>query len=314
MKKLLGILVVGLLWCNVGLAKILNIDNKISLEVPKNYKYIELKEDDVFFGEYVYSMFESVEMFDPELFIVGPNNLIDLIDDVRNGEDPMENQYISSFMKKHEKISEKMEGFKYGQWVQSEIKKTLKRANIDSYNYILISEKKISDIDTSDLGFDINDFQEMSNADLKQATKEIRTTLTEEAADNKTIGLGAIKLVIKRFEITKNEYNNLFMMGEAKFYMAVNELLSMDGNYVLFATVKNDRAYAILSECWVNCSDHGKKIDKMIKPMFSTNTSNQSNSTVESDFIEQLKQLNDLYKSGILTKEEFEKAKKKLLN
>jgi len=154
----------------------------------------------------------------------------------------------------------------------------------------------------------------MSNADLKQATKEIRTTLTEEAADNKTIGLGAIKLVIKRFEITKNEYNNLFMMGEAKFYMAVNELLSMDGNYVLFATVKNDRAYAILSECWVNCSDHGKKIDKMIKPMFSTNTSNQSNSTVESDFIEQLKQLNDLYKSGILTKEEFEKAKKKLLN
>ena len=319
MKKAIAILVLGLLWCNVGLAKILNIDNKISLEVPKNYKYIELKEDDVFFGEYVYSMFESVEMFDPELFIVGPNNLIDLIDDVRNGEDPMENQYISSFMKKHEKISEKMEGFKYGQWVQSEIKKTLKRANIDSYNYILISEKKISDIDTSDLGFDINDFQEMSNADLKQATKEIRTTLTEEAADNKTIGLGAIKLVIKRFEITKNEYNNLFMIGEAKFFMAVNELLSMDGNFVLFATVKNDRAYAILSECWVNCSDHGKKIDKMIKPMFSTNTkievtNNSKTSSNNPDIVSQIQQLNELYKSGALTKEEFEKAKKKLLN
>ncbi len=44
----------------------------------------------------------------------------------------------------------------------------------------------------------------------------------------------------------------------------MQDCLSMDGNFVLFATVKNDRAYAILSECWVNCSDHGKKIDKMI--------------------------------------------------
>ena len=319
MKKLLGIVVLGLLWCNVGLAKTLNIDNKISLDVPKNHKYIELKEDDVFFGEYMYSMFEGVEMFDPELFIAGPNNLIDLIEGVRNGEDPMENKYISSLMKKAEKKSEKIEDFKYGQWFQSEIKKTLKRAKIDFYNYILISEKKINDIDTTDLGFDINDFQEMSNADLKQATKEIRTTLTEEAADNKTIGLGAMKLVIKRFEITKNEYNNLFMMGEAKFYMAVNELLSMDGNYVLFATVKNDRAYAILSECWVNCSDHGKKIDKMIKPMFSTNTkievtNNSKTSSNNPDIVSQIQQLNELYKSGALTKEEFEKAKKKLLN
>jgi len=29
---------------------------------------------------------------------------------------------------------------------------------------------------------------------------------------------------------------------------------------------------------------------------------------------DQLKKLNDLYKSGVLTKEEFEKAKKKILN
>ena len=33
-----------------------------------------------------------------------------------------------------------------------------------------------------------------------------------------------------------------------------------------------------------------------------------------SDIVEDLKQLNDLYKSGALTKEEFEKAKKKIIN
>jgi uncharacterized protein YqgQ len=32
------------------------------------------------------------------------------------------------------------------------------------------------------------------------------------------------------------------------------------------------------------------------------------------DLIEQLEQLNSLFKSGVLTKEEFEKAKKKILN
>ena len=31
-------------------------------------------------------------------------------------------------------------------------------------------------------------------------------------------------------------------------------------------------------------------------------------------FVEQIKELNELYKSGAITKEEFEKAKKKLLN
>ena len=47
-----------------------------------------------------------------------------------------------------------------------------------------------------------------------------------------------------------------------------------------------------------------KKINKTVK-----NSKTNSNS-----FIEELKQLNDLYKNGVLTKEEFTKAKNKILN
>ena len=43
---------------------------------------------------------------------------------------------------------------------------------------------------------------------------------------------------------------------------------------------------------------------------FKINNSNDINSNI----VEQLEQLNSLYKSGVLTKEEFEKAKKKILN
>ena len=38
------------------------------------------------------------------------------------------------------------------------------------------------------------------------------------------------------------------------------------------------------------------------------------NNNQNSDLVEQIKKLDQLYKSGVLTKDEFEKAKKKLLN
>ena len=80
---------------------------------------------------------------------------------------------------------------------------------------------------------------------------------------------------------------------------------------------QNDKAYLFLSACYVQCSKFNSKFDKMIKPIFSTNTQvkkTTSNISVSSDLAEQLKTLNELYKSGALTKEEFTIAKKKLLN
>ena len=47
---------------------------------------------------------------------------------------------------------------------------------------------------------------------------------------------------------------------------------------------------------------------------WSNSSINEISNSNNDDFINQLKQLNDLYKSGVLTKEEFEKAKKKILN
>jgi len=320
MKKFLFILGAGILWCNTSIAQIINIDNKITLDLPKHHKYTELQEDDVFYGEYFFDqMFEPIEMFEPKVFMSGSKNLIDLIEDVRDGKDPMENKYIATFMRKMEKKSTSLDELKFGKWMASEIKKTFKKAKIDFSNFIVISGKKIDDIDTSDLGFDINDFQEMNNTELKRKTKEIRANITEDSGDNKTIDYGPTRLVIKKFKIAKNEYNQLFMIGEAKIFMAVNETLSIDGNYVLFVIVKDDRAFAIFSECFVDCSEHGKKIDKMIKPMFSTttkivDTDNNATTSNDSNIVDQIQQLNELYKSGALTKEEFEKAKKKLLN
>ena len=55
----------------------------------------------------------------------------------------------------------------------------------------------------------------------------------------------------------------------------------------------------------------------MINPIFSDSVQiNNTSSTllVNTDIAEQLKVISELYNSGALTKEEFEKAKKRILN
>ena len=309
MKKLLGIVVLGLLWCNLLSAKIINIDNKLNLDVPQNHKLLKIDKDFDIYGDFL----ETFEMFEPQVFFVGPSNLVDLFQSMMNGEDPMNNKYIASFIKKAErKASTTSDPYKLNKWYQNEIKKTLKKAKVDFDSYVLFSEQNINEIDSSDLGFDINEFLNMSNSELKQATNEIRKEITEFSNDNKTIDFGSGKLVIKKFEIGKNQSNEIFFYGEAKFYMAINDEFSIDGNVAIYTKTNNNMTYAIISECFFSCSNHSKKFNKMIKPITSNNT-NISNSG-QSDLVKQLEALIDLYESGVLTEEEFKKAKKKVLN
>ena len=65
------------------------------------------------------------------------------------------------------------------------------------------------------------------------------------------------------------------------------------------------------SECIGKCKGV-TGIKNMI--VYSDTTSTSISSESSSNIVDNLNKLNDLYKSGVLTKEEFEKAKKKLLN
>ena len=57
-------------------------------------------------------------------------------------------------------------------------------------------------------------------------------------------------------------------------------------------------------------------VQSINNPKPEKKTSNQKTETkkMSNDTVEQLKKLNDLYKAGVLTKSEFTKAKKKLLD
>ena len=65
------------------------------------------------------------------------------------------------------------------------------------------------------------------------------------------------------------------------------------------------------------CPKKFASIEDILSPTFSNIESEYkkvSKDGTKSDTVDQLEKLSDLYKSGVLTKEEFEKAKKKLLN
>ena len=318
-KKLLFILALSLLWCNLGFSKIINIENKITLDMPNNHKYIKLEEDQSLGDVDLSEMFEAFDILEPDIFMTGPSNLIDFYQSLINGEDPMNNEVVSLLFKKLEK---KASSFKneitLNKMIVKEIKKTLKKEKIDFENYIIISKKKISELDLSDLGFDLSEIKGMNNEELANLTKELRNEATKEAGDNKTISSGPATIVIKKLKVSKNKYNELFLNAEINLSIAINDYMSMSNlNYIFFVIEKNDYSYLIISECLVNCSNHAKKFKKMIKPAFSQKLAikkNVSSQEISSNIVEQLKQLKQLYEEGALTKEEFEIAKKKLLN
>ena len=59
-----------------------------------------------------------------------------------------------------------------------------------------------------------------------------------------------------------------------------------------------------------------KRFEKMIEPIFSNTDQKISTGTenTTNDIADEIMKLNELYESGVLTKEEFDKAKKKILN
>ena len=102
MKKLLGIIVLGLFWCNTLPAKILDIENKIQIEVPSSHKFIRYNNEEI--TESINELKDSIDGIEVDFYLVGPSKYVDLEKAlVMDGEDPMENEYVKSMIKKYQK-------------------------------------------------------------------------------------------------------------------------------------------------------------------------------------------------------------------
>jgi len=297
MKKLLVIVVLGLLWCNTLPAKVLNIENQILLEVPSSHEYIEYDNEEV--RESIEEVTDLIEGLEIKIFLVGPNKYVEFEKAILDGEDIMENKYVKSIMKKAEKKRFKDE-MQQGKWFVSEAKKIMKKEKIDFMTYALVSNKSLTELALEDEGDEVADMitelQNMNNSELEESTKEIRKQLTLLAGNNKSILINdEITLNLNKFKIAKNEYGKLFLKSNGKMIWVMGPM-KIDIMINLFVTENNDNAYLFMSACYVNCSKFNSKFDKMIKPIISTNIQAQkttNNTSGSSDLTEQLKVLNE---------------------
>ena len=317
MKLFLLFLLFSFALLSSSFSKILNIENKIQIEVPASHKFIKYDNQEV--KNSIEEFIQDYEGMEIDLYLVGPKKYVDLEKAILDGEDPMDNEYVRSIMNKLKRKNFKDE-VRAGKWMVSEAKKIMKKEKIDFITYALVSNQswiKISAEEGDELGDMINDLQVMDNQELKEATKEIRKEITKLSGNNKSILINeSMTINLSKFNIAKNENDELFLKSNGKLIMIFGAI-KLDIMLNVFIAEHKSKTYAFISACYVDCSKFNSKFNNMIKPVFSTikkTVKTKTTNTSNNDFIEQLEQLNSLFKSGVLTKEEFEKAKKKILN
>ena len=294
MKKLLGIVVLGLLLTHNSFAKTINIDDKILLNVPENFNYIKIETDEV--ADY-YAEFFSTLGEDAAFYYVGTDDSIEFANAMVNDQEKVLEPIMKKMEKKNFSTEKSMINF-----VSKEIKKLMKKRKYQGVIWVLISEENLEDTDY-DLFETVESLKNMNQADMNKEALEYKKELKQELSVD---GVEGLNLKVSKFKIEKNKINS----PAFDLKIAAN-MFNINWDMEVYGYLKNNKPIIVGSECIGKCKGvTGIKNMIVYSDTTSTNTSSESSSNI----VDNLNKLNDLYKSGVLTKEEFEKAKKKLLN
>ena len=337
MKKLLGIVVLGLLWFSPGFAEKKNIGNGLTVNIPNGYHYFEIT------LKQIVSRFPSIDISDytNSEFGIGANaklvilandkKTIKLVKDITSAtglakleeqfwsplEDLMENSefidIITSYGKKKfpkidwENTSDEdwqiitfkiLEDKRFLKKIDKYIRPLIDNFNskylIDKFTLILIADKKTSLI---------NEINQMSIAEIKNLINEAIKEMGQKDV--------YLKKFMKNYDVEKNTKGNLYL------YFKNVEALGLPFTPTasdFFVTVEDDKFFTMGSYCYKKCSS--TDFLEIIAPtkLYKGFVAKKQSTENTSDIVFQLEQLSKLYKSGALTKDEFNKAKKKLLN
>ena len=294
MKKLLGIVVLGLLLSHNSFAKTINIDDKILLNVPENFNYIKIETDEV--ADYYAEFFSSLGE-DAAFYYVGTDDSIEFANAMVNDQEKVLEPIMKKMERKNFSTEKSMINF-----VSKEIKKLMKKRKYQGVIWVLISEESLEDTDY-DLFETVETLKNMNQADMNKEALEYKKELKEELSVD---GVEGLNLKVSKFKIEKNKINS----PAFDLKIAAN-MFNINWDMEVYGYLKNNKPIIVGSECIGKCKGvTGIKNMIVYSDTTSTNTSSESSSNI----VDNLNKLNDLYKSGVLTKEEFEKAKKKLLN
>jgi len=290
MKKIIGILFLFLFWNNFSSAKTINIEDKILLNVPENFNYIKLETDEV--ADYYEEIFSSLGEH-AAFYYIGTDDSIEFAIEVINDQDNMLEPIIKKMEKKNFNTEKSMMNF-----FSKEFKKLIKKYKYQGIMWVLVSEENLENTDY-DLFETVESLKNMSQADMNKTALEYKKELSDEISID---GLEGLDLKISKFKIEKNKMNS-----PALDLKLAAKMFNISWDMEIYAYLKNNKPIIVGSECIGKCKGISGVKNKIVYSKIKTSTSSL-------DIVDQLNSLNELYKSGVLTKEEFEKAKKKILN
>ena len=294
MKKILKIIVLSLFFYQNSFAATINIENKILLNVPENFSYIKLEANEA--ADYYEDFFSSLGD-DVNFYYIGTDDSIEFANALINDHETL----LEPIMKKIESKNFSSEKSMLNS-VSKEIKKLMKKNKYQGVIWVLVSDINLEDTDY-DLFETVESLKNMNKADMNKAAleykKEIKDTLSLDGAEG-------MNFTVSKFKIEKNKIDS----PAFDLKIAAN-MFNINWDLEIYGYLKNEKPIIVGSECIGKCKGVSGIKDMIVYSNTSaTNTSSQNSFNV----VENLKKLNDLYKSGVLTKDEFEKAKKKLLN
>ena len=238
-----------------------------------------------------------------------------VLDQIKAGKNYDEIVVLKPILKKINKLntSNYNNASKHLKQLLTTIKTTLKKNKSEILFNYYIHGKTDKVLANSGMNITIDELRKMSNEDIKFYSNEVKKELN--ITNNYYSISDEMGIKIKSFNFSKTQNNTpyLFLHGEIFFiYQKRIKLLE----FFFYASEYNNKIFSLDAMCMANCSKLKSKFNKITQESFINSVSINTGKKISPDnnFIDQLKQLNELYESGVLTKEEFEKAKKRILN
>ena len=242
------------------------------------------------------------------------NKVLEIVNQVESGKNFEEIKVIKPIIAKYNKMLESFSDSKVKSLFKT-TKSILKKNNSGTFFTYFRTDEKINDNDIlSEYGINIDEIREMSSSELQKFSNEIKNEIT--SGKGYYMFIDGLFINFDKFTISKYSNNKPYLMinGDITYLLTKSNIKL--GNIAYYVSEIDDKLFVMDGYCLVNCKTFFADFDKIIDESFKLENEFTKSMPLkkDTDFINQIEELNELYKSGILSKEEFEKAKKKILN
>ena len=305
MRKILSVIFFSLIMFNSSFAKNLDVGMH-NLDVPSKFYLVNWNETD--FADEMCKEFQSC-------YGIVDKKIYEIVEKLNSGVSFDKIQILKPLISKYQKVMASNKNF--GRETKGLIKMFKSTLNKNKSGTIFGYYNTGESIEEYELlkehDIDIDEIKKMSRSELKQLTSEIKDEIT--SGKNYYMLMDGMFINFDKFIIDKNFNNTPYLIFNGEITYIIGSSKVNIGNIGYYLSEFDKKLFVLDGYCLVKCSNFFPTFDKIIEKSFNQNSLTKSVSTSnDANFIEQLEQLNNLYKSGVLTKEEFEKAKKKLLN